>query len=301
MPLDEAILRTLAYYDIWSYPLTESELYNFLPCNSLGLPDFRTMMRTSGPGRSTREHEGYYFLSSREEDVVGHRVTMEENAKKLWKRAMVSMHVIKRFPFVRGIFVSGDLSKNATTPESDIDFVIVTARNRLWIARTLLIFFKKTILGNSKKYFCLNYFVSEDRMELDDQNIFTATEIGHLKPLYGSDMFEKYLKENEWIKSFFPNFDKSLLSLPQINDRPSVIRRLIEVLFSVLPADKIDRHLMARMAALWKTRYPDFTDEVRARIFRSTRSESRAYAGNYQDRILRMYRQKLVELGVEKH
>jgi hypothetical protein len=256
-------------------------------------------MRRRGPGEHVSEHLGYYFLRARGREVVQRRAGRERNANRLWKIARIPAQIIKRFPFVRGVFVSGDLSKNTAGPESDIDFFIVTAPGRLWIARTLLVLFKKVFLFNNKKYFCLNSFISEDHLRLEEQNLFLATEIAHLKPLYNSKLLQRYLEENRWIRNYFPNFDRTRLAGPEVDDRPSLLQRLLEIPFRLLPSDRIDRYVMRKMNEIWKARYPEFSEQTRRRIFLSTRNESRAYAGNYQEKILDSYRRKLEEFHVK--
>jgi len=298
--LEKAILRTLLYYDIWEYPLTTKELHCFLPVNGLDYDRFCEMIQREGPGADVQQSDGYFFVSKRSPEIVESRRQREDNAARLWRFARLSMHVIKRFPFVRGVFVSGDLSKNATTAESDVDFFLVTSPRRVWISRTLLILFKKLFLFNRKKYFCLNNFTAQDHLGLDEQNLFLATEIAHLKPLFNSSLHREYLQKNQWIKKFFPNFDDSALARPPVNERPSIVQRVFELPFLVFPSEWLDRFLMERMQRVWATRYPRFDEQTRHRIFRSTRAESRAYAGNYQDRILQLYRTKLGEFNLDE-
>jgi len=298
--MQEQILRTLLYYDIWKYPLTKEELFCFLPVNGMSFSQFCTVLNTSGPGPDVAETRGYYFLRNQPVSVVDQRLEREANAQALWRIARISMHLIKRFPFVRGVFVSGDLSKNATTPESDIDFYLVTAPNRVWICRTLLILFKKVFLLNNKKYFCLNFFSSSDHLEIKERNMFVATEVAHLKPLYNETLFHSYLDANQWMRRLFPNFDLATLRQPVPDNRRSYFQLIIESIFRLLPSDAIDRFLMNRMRKVWATRYPAYDEPTRDRIFRSTRNESRAYAGNYQDKILDLYRSGLREHGLEQ-
>lgn len=298
-PLQRAVLHTLLYYDIWEYPLTRAELFCFLPLNGMSFDQFCSILEESGPGPDVTESDGFYFVRGRASDITTARKRREQNAAGLWKRASLSMHAIKRFPFVRGVFVSGDLSKNATTPESDIDFFIVTQPGRLWISRSLLIAFKKLFLLNSRKYFCLNYLTARNHLEIDERNIFIATEIAHLKPLFNSGLFHQYLETNSWIREFFPNFSLEYLRIPPVSNRRSILQWCLELPFLILPSNQIDRFLMERMRNIWATRYPDFDDTTRQRIFRSTRTESRAYAGNYQDKILSLYKSKLAEFGLE--
>lgn len=297
-PLHSEILRTLVYYDLWHHPLTAVELYTFLPVDSMTMEEFCANIDTFGPGTHVTRHQGYYSLQANHADAVATRITKQNHARRLWKRARVSMHIIKRFPFVRAVFVSGDLSKNAATEESDVDFVIITEPNRLWISRALLILFKKVFLLNKKKFFCLNLFVSYDHLQLDEQNIFLATEIAHLKPLYNSDLFRLYLDANSWIKAFFPNYRPEALQSPTPNNRRSILQKLLELPFEILPTDRFDDFLLQKMQKVWERRYPEYDAPTRDRIFRCTKHESRAYVGNFEGKVLQQYEQRLKDFGV---
>lgn len=297
-PLHSEILRVLLYYDIWAYPLTLRELFTFLPIQGLTLQEFEDNLRAYGPGPKVNFGNGHYFIGERGLSIVEQRAMKEQHARKLWVFARISMHIIKRFPFVRGIFVSGDLSKNATTSKSDVDFFIITEPNRLWITRTLLILFKKTVLLDKKKFFCVNYFATSDHLRLDNENIFLAAEIAHLKPLYNSELFLRYLEENKWIKTFYPGFDIRNVATPQVNNRRSYLQKLFEIPFLLIPADRLDSYLLMKMKAVWARRYPECDSETRERIFRCTKHESRAYVGNFEEKILLLYDRKLREYGI---
>ncbi|MFN0156679.1 MAG: hypothetical protein ACKVRP_01245 [Bacteroidota bacterium] len=298
--LNTEILKTLLYYDIWHHPLTARELFTFLPVNSMSFDEFHAHLQDPDRSPQILSHDGYYFVSEKSPEIIVHRKLKEQRAEKMWKRARVSMHIIRRFPFVRGVFVSGDLSKNVSNEDSDIDFFVITEPGRLWIARTLLILFKKIFLLNRKKYFCLNYFATSDSLELDTRSVFTATEIATLKPLYNEKLFRQYLATNSWIKQYFPNYDPAHFDIPQTHERPSMVQSLLESVFRFLPADAIDSYLLRKMERVWSKRYPDFDVETRARIFRCTKTESRAYVGNFEDKILVMYQKKLEDSGIER-
>ncbi len=296
--LQRGILQALLYYDIWQYPLNTKELYAFLPGTKLSFQEFCAYLAADGPGESVGEHEGYFFVKSTTTAVVSQREARQLHARRMWRMARLSTHIIKRFPFVRGVFVSGDLSKNATVPSSDVDFFILTSPRRLWIARALLILFKKIFLLNKKKFFCLNFFVTTDHLLLEERNVYLATEIAHLKPLYGSTLFDDYMTANMWIREYFPNFDLQLLPSTTANNRRSLLQIMLEIPFALLPADALDSYLLHAMRRVWRNRYPDLDESTRERIFHSTRQESRAYGGDFQDKILTLYEHKLKEHGV---
>ncbi len=299
MDLEREVLRTLLYYDIWSHPLTEEELYAFLPVNSMPFDQFRNRLRTEVVGKAVQHHDGYYFVKGKTDAVVRQRLRRMRHAQRMWFMARVATHIIKRFPFVRAVLVSGDLSKNATCKESDVDFFIVTEPGRLWITRILLVLFKKVFLVNSKKFFCINSFVASDNLRLDEQNIYTATEVATLKPLYNSTLFYRYLEANQWIKEYFPNYDPRHLAMPRCNDRASKLQRMVEWPFRLFDASRLDVYLMRMMERLWAKRYPQYDDETRRRIFRCTRGESRAYVGNFQETILALYAHRLKANGLQ--
>jgi hypothetical protein len=297
-PLQADIMRVLLYYDLWAYPLTARQLFAFLPVNTISFETFHSILSTGGGGTDVVVHNGFYFARGRSIDIVAQRLAKERHSRKLWWWARASSHVIKRCPFVRAIVVSGDLSMNATTRDSDVDFFIITEPGRLWIVRALLTLFKKIVLFNRKKFFCLNYFVASDHLTLDEQNIYLAAEVAHLKPVYNTEMFLAYLDANRWVQDYFPNFTLDSSSLPRINNRRSYLQKLLEIPFTAIPAEKLDCSLQKMMRGIWARRYPDIDDQIRENIFRCTRYESRAYVGNFQEKILRLYDQKLREYGV---
>ncbi len=300
MQLQREVLRTLLYYDIWSHPLTEKELYAFLPVNSMNYDDFRNRLREEVADGSVQSHGGYYFVKGKTAAVVEQRVRRMRHARRMWFMARIATLIIKRFPFVRAVFVSGDLSKNVTHRKSDVDFFIITEPGRLWITRTLLVLFKKVFLLNSRKFFCINSLIASDNLVLDEQNIYTATEVATLKPLYNTELFYRYLAANRWIASFFPNFDPQLLPLPRCNDRASRLQRVLEWPFRLLDASRLDTYLMHTMERVWAKRYPRYDETIRRRIFRCTRGESRAYVGNFQEMILALYHHRLNAFGLTK-
>ena len=65
-----------------------------------------------------------------------------------------------------------NLSKNYFDANSDFDFFIITKPNRLWISRTLYILLFKLFSKEKQKLYCLNYFISEADLKINDQNLF---------------------------------------------------------------------------------------------------------------------------------
>jgi hypothetical protein len=297
--IQEGILRALLYFDIWEYPLTLEELRTFLPVTVSDEAELLEALREPAHGFDVRRHGSYVSVSRRTGDIVERRRRREEHAMRLWRGARIAAALIRRFPFVRAVFVSGDLSMNSTSRESDADFFILTEPGRLWIARTLLILFKKLVLLNRKKFWCLNSFRTVDHLVYSERNIYCAAEIAHVKPLANTTLFESFLTANSWILTFFPNFRPELPGRQLIGDRKSILQAALEAVLGLFPLDRIDALLMNKMRMVWERRYPQFDREALERMYLCTPQESRAYGRDFQGKVLDLYRRKLEQYGIE--
>jgi hypothetical protein len=290
------VKRTLAYYHLFNYPLTPQQLFTFLPSNSLSFNQFFQKLQQEISEKNVFEKDGYVFLSTSEN--IEQRLKKEKNAIMMFRIANIMTHIIKRFPFVRGVFLSGELSKNISSENGDIDYMIVTEPQRLWICRTLLIVFKKIFLLNSKKYFCLNYFVDTEHLQLHEQNIFLAAEIAHLKPLYNYSLFATYITQNDWIKKYFPNFTLARLNVKKFATKQSTFQKILELLLQNVVTSALDDWLMKKTEQIWKSRYPQFDEETRSRIFKCKPYESRAFVLNFEDKVLQRYEVELKKRNI---
>ena len=152
--LKNNILRTLLYYDIFSYPLTTDEVFTFLPQNTVTPTEIKQTIEqlSSEPETPFDIKNGYVYIKPKQQNITL-RLEREEISKTSWKKARFMTHIIKRCPFVRAVMVSGSLSKNNSDKTSDLDFFIITKPNRLWISRTLLMLFKKIFLSSAIERF----------------------------------------------------------------------------------------------------------------------------------------------------
>ena len=111
------------------------------------------------------------------------RLADEARARAALPRADRWSRFIARFPYVRGVAVSGTLSKGVMKEGDDLDYLVFTEPDRVWFCRLLLMGFKKVFLFNSHHRFCVNYLLAEDHLEIPDRDLFTATEIAWLLPM----------------------------------------------------------------------------------------------------------------------
>lgn len=225
---ESAVIKTLLYFNIFNHPLTAEEVEKYCPA-PVSILQLRELIHSLIiKGLIFKVGKGY---SVREDITLIHkRNSDEERAESVMPKARFFSRFISWFPFVKGVFISGSLSKGVLKADGDIDYFIVTSGNRLWICRSLLILFKKIFLFNSHKYFCLNYFIDESNPIIKEQNIFTAIEIESLIPLYNFNCFLNFKQENSWTKNFLPNTKESVFFKDK--QRSVVIKKFLEWCFS---------------------------------------------------------------------
>lgn len=206
----EEIQNVLRYFSIFDYPLTAAELHYFLR----GDTDRQEtgMLLQEMVLQGLIQHTGDFYFDPRcSAGCVAGRIANGQRAGRLLPKARRAGRLIALFPFVKFVGISGSLSKGNARKDADFDFFIITASNTLWICRTLLHLFKKlTFLFGGQHRFCMNYFIDERHLVLEEQNMFTQMELATLIPLNNPNLFQYFLLKNE-----LPNIGKVGLGAPR--------------------------------------------------------------------------------------
>lgn len=285
------IIRTLAYYDIFSYPLTAGEIYYNLGNNHTSLEEIKSELKNLSSYNVIYSNEEFFQLND-DEKYVHRRKKGNELAEKRIKTARRVSGFISRFPFIRGILLSGSISKGFMEEDSDIDYFVITHPNRVWFSRLMLMIFKKLFLFNSKKIFCINYFVDSEKLEIEEKNIFTATEIVTLLPTYGKKLYDEFYEKNYWVKEFYPNYPKRETD-KVIDRKDGIVKNFLEKILSKNIGDKIDDFAMAVFDKFNKSKYKNYDMEEFKIAFKSSKKESKHHPKFFQRRVLEEFNRKL--------
>jgi hypothetical protein len=245
------ILATLAYFNMFDYPLKKNEIFLFLGhCNDY--QEFEQALTNLLKDSVVFKMAEFYSLQN-DFKLAIRRFRGNEKAITMLKNAERAATIIASFPFVRAVAVSGSLSKYFADEQSDIDFFIITRANRLWIARTFLHIFKKlTFIVHRQHHFCMNYFIDEEEPGIMEKNIYTAMEIATVLPLRDNGIFDQFFKANNWANVFFPN--KYLHTPPVKSTGKSWIKSLTEKSLNNKFGNSLDNFLMTRTAKKWNAK-----------------------------------------------
>ena len=280
---ENCIIRQLLYYDIFDHILTEKELVKDCSLNKNTRNHFQVLIDHG----LIFKLNGYYAIRN-ENELSDKRKKGEENTQRSMPRAMKMAKLISKFPFVRAVALSGSISKGYMDSFKDVDYFIITKPRRLWLTRIMLIFYKKVFLLNSFRFFCLNYFIDENNLKIESRNIFTATEINTLIPVYGFKLMRSFYKSNDWVRDYYQDFPQRAFS-EEKEPTDSALKKMLEYLLSNFVGNWLDMFSMKFTVQYWKWKYKGDKSYLFESSFRFRRDEAKYHPGNFQELILKKF------------
>ncbi len=245
--MERAILETVLYSDLFDYPLTPDEIAHYL----IGVPADSEAVRArlNEPvwldGQIARV-DGFVMARGREM-LVRQRHERTRSSMKLWRRAHFFVRALSCLPFVRMVGVTGALSMDNSHESDDVDVMIVTAPNRVWLTRSLSLLLVRVgrLFRNT---LCPNYLLSEEVLPLERRSLYTAHEFVQMVPLYGLEVYERLRAANRWTAEILPNAGGPFRPRPE--HQPGLIGRtakeLLEHLLSGRLGDRFENWEMRR-------------------------------------------------------
>ncbi|MEK7549877.1 MAG: hypothetical protein AAB519_02770 [Patescibacteria group bacterium] len=245
--LGKNILATVTYYDVLDFPVTSFEIWKHLisydrdtvghntACSLDAVEAALPSVLLSG---KLVEKNGFYTLPGREV-LIQERIQKEKISVQKLKGMKRLARLIACVPYVRMVGATGSLAMKHGSVKSDWDMFVVLASGRIWIGRTLLTGFLHLIgkRRHGRKIVdraCLNYFVTDENLEIGTKDLYSAHEYRFIIPLLNAKMFQKFELANTWIQKYKPNMLPASLSnrfLVAPNRFTSFVQSLLEKLF----------------------------------------------------------------------
>ena len=321
-----SILATLAYYDIFDYPLTLPEIHSNL------INPSRIMMTKTGLGEIDINNisqelkkleaaglvgrkEGFYFLDSRA-DIYEARIQSQNIAYQKWKKFAKTVKFLALAPFLKGVFASGSLAMSNTDEKSDFDVLVIVQSGRLYTCRIFLWLITSVLRSRRKKdekiapdKLCFNHYITTDRLEIRHESLFNAQTYANLKPaLIETDLVNEFYNANLWLNNYLYNFsppgtgsNENKLSkvLDGINVKPprlfKSVAGTIELVLNNKPGDWLEKFV--KKIQQNKIRKNPVTYESGGRIV-FTDVELEFHPRSFEKVVLEKYNHNLNKLGI---
>jgi hypothetical protein len=294
--VEQAILRTVLYADIFDYALTPEEIHLFLiDHNSASLEQIqRALVTSTFLNQHLWQSEEFIVMTGREH-LVPLRKERTLAAQHLWPRAMRYGTWLARLPFVRMVALTGALAmRNSPDTHDDLDYIVVTKPGRVWLARAFAVLLVRLVRLRGSEI-CPNYVVSENRLAQSRRDLFIAHEIVQMIPVYGTTVYQRLLDENRWLKAFLPNAHNS----PNLDHQEATgngwkrLKQLLEFTLGGRVGDAIENWEFRR-------KFQRFSPEA-AQSQSAAEIDAETVKGHFVDNgnpILHQYYERLCEYGL---
>jgi len=269
----DAIRATVAYADIFDYPLTREELRTWMIISSKKIQKVRGIDEKNG-----------LFYVHRRSALIKFRQARQFWQEKKWNIARRAAWWLSLIPTIHLVGVTGGLAMNNADEDDDIDLFIITAFRALWISRLLATGLMQ-LVGLRRKpdetyvknKVCLNMFMAPRyttyALGLDipseERDCFSAHEVLQMCPIWEQPgIYHKFIGSNGWVDAYLP----CALALKQKQQVVSVHRTpsLVIVLFRIF-------EYPAKMLQLWYMRKRRTSEVITDTIIRFHPKDARIW------------------------
>lgn len=296
--LDEAILRTVLYADVFDFPLNAREIAHFLIADTpftVAQIEY-ALAHSASLAAMLNVRNGMYFCHERDA-ILDIRHERERASHGLWQPALKYGGWLAYLPFVRMVALTGALAmRNASAHDDDLDYVLVTAPRRVWLARAFAVLLVRVIKLRGI-VICPNYVLSESALTQQRRDLFMAHEVAQMIPLYGRALYERMRAENDWVWTHLPNAHGAYFHECERGEQRAgrLIKRVVERLLSGKIGDALEaweqRRKRARFAPALQTPYS------------AAQLDAEHVKGHFNDHghpVLSKYRERLRRYGLER-
>ncbi len=277
----------MLYFDVFHHPLRLDELA------ALCGPDVEPAVEAAlGLGGLERD-DVWVFRAGRAGDRR-RRVERSAEAERQWRRVRRAAGLLARVPYVRGVLVTGGLSKQSAQPGGDVDFMLLVEPGRVWTVKGALHLLRRVLPGALRESFCTNYLLATDALPLPAQSMFHAVELATAVPLFGPEACSALLAANPWAERRVPGLGFSRTRAELCTPLPSAPLRLERLVPSAL-----DPTAARLLTQFWDRRYAWIEPGERARRFQRGPSVATNHLHDFSGWVNQEYADRCGALGVE--
>ncbi|PTT91885.1 hypothetical protein DBR42_03010, partial [Pelomonas sp. HMWF004] len=293
LPLDvaqQAVLRTLAYRQVFDCPMTVDEVWRFLDTPLVPIGTVADALRDLQTAGLVAGRDGLFWIADMD-DPIERWSANRVRADAAMPKALAVGRGLMSLPFVEGVAISGSLSKRSLTEDGDFDFFIVTRPGRLWLVYALLRSYRRKLA--SPEMLCSNYTIASDRLALERRDVFTAMELSTLIPVAGGDVLRRMREANLWADAYLPNRAPPPTPVEPATDKR---RRIGEMVLGGVLGELLDRCAWRLVRRRHRRNLPQLRSLTARHSVESKRDVAKFHGSEWKYRILDRYQSNLDRL-----
>jgi len=198
-----AIARSVIYASLFDYPITLDQLHRTLLESDQSAAEILAVY----DGSETLQHmidfrDGFFFPAGRI-DLIAERKSREARSHAFLQRHQRILRLLCTIPYTRLVALSGSIAHLNLEPNGDLDLFVITRGQRVWTVTVAVLLLAKLL--HRRRVVCANFVVADSHLALEQQDLFTANQVIHLRPLIGAEMLEAFTAANPFVKRIYPN------------------------------------------------------------------------------------------------
>jgi predicted nucleotidyltransferase len=225
--LEQRLLLTLAYTAQFSYPLTTKEwLERSIGTNRFSKHEFLNSITALVTGGHVCYSNGFWCIPGKESDSAVRERRMTATQQKFVELTVLTTF-LRKIPWVIGVAITGSAAMNNAEADDDIDILIVTQNNRLWLVRPLVILFaflrgkRRTWSSEEKNSWCFNLWLERSSLSqpTTSHSIYVAYEVCQTKWVIDrAGTQAAFYSLNSWVNRYIPYYFKSISSAKNVRE-----------------------------------------------------------------------------------
>jgi hypothetical protein len=198
-----AIARSVIYASLFDYPLTLDQLHQTLIESDQTPSEIFATYRDSARLHAIVDYQDGFFFPAGREDLIAERRHREARSRAFLQHYRPVLRLITAVPFTRMVALSGSVAHLNLERGGDLDLFVVTRGRRVWMVTVAVLLITKLL--RRRRVVCVNFILADTHLTIDQQDLFTANQVIHLKPLVGADVLDEFVAANPFVRQFYPN------------------------------------------------------------------------------------------------
>ena len=203
--LEKAIYSTVAYRDMFHFPVTLDEILRYLHGVRCSRSELLAALSSSPFLDSHLDSDGEFFCLKGRGDTFAIRRARRALSLAQWPTAHRFARFLAMLPNVRMVAMTGSLAAGNFPEDGDIDFLLVTDSGTLWRTRALCRLLALLDERLRRGLFCPNTFLSSAALALSRRTLYDAQELCQMIPLHGLEVYQTVRRANRWTADWLPN------------------------------------------------------------------------------------------------
>jgi hypothetical protein len=203
-PDELAIAKSVIYASLFEYPLTLDQLHQALVESEQTPAGIHATYCSSWELALIIEYRDGFFFPRGERAFIDLRLQREARSRAFLERHRRLLRLVCAVPYTRMVALSGSIAHSNLEGSGDLDLFIVTRGPHVWSVTVAVLVLARLL--RRRRVLCANFVLSDTHLEFTQQDLFTANQVIHLRPLIGGSLLDDILAANPFIARLYPNF-----------------------------------------------------------------------------------------------